>query len=179
MSLSLILGHKDLEKWLEYYKSLGYRYMSSNDAMFDDLFEKSWFQDPLIREIMDKVDNIDRVNGSALHNRITGDTHAPQRLSTGCKTTILVYKFPKVIFRARMGDNCTPFIEKIASRQDVILHSCYVHSYRFQFISEIYFVNFDKTVYNWLELMNGYTPFEYFEKHGCEMPPGYMDSCYE
>lgn len=92
---------------------------------------------------MSVIDIIDRVIGSALHNRVTGDTHAPDKLSTGCKTVILIYKFPQFLFRARMGDNCIEFLEELAVNRDIVVVSHYLHTIPFKFANEMHYINYD------------------------------------
>lgn len=160
MSLSLILGTKDFKSSLA-----GRKYVSGNDILFDTTVTESWFQEPFNIEVMRTIDNIDSIQGLAVHNRITGDTHSPRELSTGCKTVILINKYPDIVFRARFGDNCTPFIERIASKKDIIIHSRYIHRYDFTYIPEIKIINYgNKVVHSLEELGISYTPFEMYER---------------
>ena len=164
MSLSLILGTKDFEKYTK-----GHKYIAGNDDLFNTTVDESWLQEPFNIEAMQTIDNIDRIQGLAVHNRITGDTHSPRELSTSCKTVILINKYPDIIFRARFANNCTPFIERIASKKDIILHSRFIHKYDFIYIPELTILNYgNKVVHSLEELGLAYTPFENYERNRTE-----------
>lgn len=141
--LSIILGDKDKDKYLK-----GKEYVDYNDGFFDIEYKTEWFEDKFIREVLEKVDNIDLSQSSCVtfKNKITGDLHSYEKLSTSCKTVILIYKFPNVIFKARFGDNCCDFIERIASKRDVVLFSGYAHAYTFKYINEINYINYGVTL---------------------------------
>lgn len=54
-----------------------------------------------------------------------------------------MYKYPDVIFHARFGDNCTDFVERIASKNDITIRADYFHVYRFKYITAIKYLNYE------------------------------------
>lgn len=140
--LKIILGIKDAEKYLKDKK-----YVDYNDGLFDDEYSEDWFNDEFIRRALAEIDHIDlsKSSGTALKNSITGDIHSPRELSTGCKTIILIYKYSNVIFQARFGDNCTDLLEEIAANKDITIKSDYLHSFNFNKISKIEYINYGVT----------------------------------
>jgi len=138
--LSIILGCKDADTFLT-----GKQFVNYNDGLFDDEYTEEWFEDPFIRRVMNDIDHIDLSKSSAVSfkNSITGDIHSHKELSTGCKTLILIYKYPNVIFQARFGDNCTDLLEEIAANKDITIKSDYIHSFNFKHIKEINYLNYN------------------------------------
>lgn len=143
--LNIILGNKDSEKFLAQHKFVDY-----NDGLFDDEYTEEWFNDKFIQKILNEIDHIDlsKSTGTAFKNFITGNTHSQIELSTGCKTLILMYKYPDVIFQARFGDNCTDLVEQIATKNNITLKSDYLHSFNFKYIKEINYINYGLTAHN-------------------------------
>lgn len=138
--LTIILGFKDEEKYLE-----GKKFVDYNDGLFDDMYEEDWLQEHYVREVLKEIDHIDlsKSNGTAFHNFITGNNHSHKELSTGAKTLILMYKFPNVVFQARFGGNCTDLLEKLASQKDITIKDDYFHAYSFKYINEINYINYN------------------------------------
>lgn len=138
--LSIILGEKGSKEILGNKKFVDY-----NDGLFDDEYDSSWYDDKFIQQVLQDIDHIDlsKSNGITFVNSITGNIHSHKELSTGCKTLILIYKFPGVIFQARFGDNCTDLVEQIASKTDVIIKSDYLHSFNFKYVKEINYINYN------------------------------------
>lgn len=137
MGLTIILGKKDKEKYLKDKK-----YVDYNDGLFNTRCKESWFEDNFVKEILYKIDHIDKINGKAFHNYITNDTHAPEKLSTGAKTLILIYYFKDVIFEGRMGSNCTEFLERMTRDRDITIATGYAHHFSYKYISEINYINY-------------------------------------
>jgi hypothetical protein len=138
--LNIILGEKNQDIFLNCRKFVDY-----NDGLFNDIYEEAWFDDNFVKKIMNEIDHIDleKSKGTALTNYITGNTHSHRELSTGCKTLILIYKYPNVIFQARFGDNCTDILEQLAVNNDITIKSDYLHFFNFKYISEINYINYD------------------------------------
>lgn len=160
--LNIILGSYGRDK---YMKLFGNKFVDYNDGLFDDEFTEAWFQDPFVREVLEKIDHIDQIIGTALHNKITGHTHSPRELSTGCKTVILMYKFPEHIFQARFGDNCIELVEKLASTRDVTVVSGYMHTIQFKYIDEVHYINLGITCKSNSEIIEKVFPLFYEYDH--------------
>ncbi len=139
MGLKVILGEKNATKILSEYK-----YVDYNDGLFDEEYEKEWFNDPFIRKILKEIDHIDLDKSTAVSfkNSITGNIHSHKELSTGCKTLILMYKYPDVVFQARFGDNCTDLVEELAVNNDIVIKADYLHTFKLTKISEVDYINY-------------------------------------
>jgi hypothetical protein len=113
--------------------------------MFDEEYTEDWYRDEFVKRVMQDIDHIDitKSDGITFFNSITEERHTSKELSTGCKTIILIYMYPNVIFQARFGSNCTDLLEEIASKRDVIIKSDYPHAFNFKFIHEIEYINYN------------------------------------
>lgn len=149
--LKIILGDKDKEKYLNETN-----YVDFNDDMFNDEYKPEWFEDSFVRRVLETIDNIDIAKSSCVtfKNKITGDLHAHEKLSTGCKTVILLYKLPEYIYHARFGDNCTDFVEEIASKQDITIWAGYMHYFNFKYIDSIQYINYGITAHKPSDITN-------------------------
>lgn len=139
MGLKVILGERDATKILSEYK-----YVDYNDGLFDEEYEKEWFDDPFIRKVLKEIDHIDLDKSTAVsfRNSITENIHSHKELSTGCKTLILMYKYPNVVFQARFGDNCTDLVEELAVNNDIVIKADYLHAFKLNKISEVDYINY-------------------------------------
>lgn len=164
--LSIVLGDKQKEQTIALLKK---RHVTQIDEVFNANYIESWFEDPFIIEILDKVDNIDIIIGAALHNRETGDTHAPEKLSTGCKNVILIYKFPNILFQSKMGDNCIEFVERIAAKRDVVIVSDYLSTIRFKYIQEVKYLNYGIVCKDCLEILEKVSTLFFKDNHNFEI----------
>lgn len=162
MSLTIILGKKDREKYLE-----GHKYVDYNDGLFNTKCKESWFKDNFVKDILYKIDHIDKIDGKAFHNYVTGDTHAPEKLSTGAKTLILIYYYKGIIFEGRMGSNCTEFLEQMAMDRDIIIATGYMHHFEYKYIKEINYINYGVVSRSTKDLMTKIFPifYDYEQEH--------------
>lgn len=163
MSLKIILGGKDLDYWKASMPDR--KYMGSNDAMFDRYYKPEWFNDTIVQEAMHTASKIDISKSSPVmfYSTLTEQYVGIDKLSTGCKTLILAYKFPNLILRARMGDNCTDLMDLIASKVDVVLHSYYVHMFKFKHIKEIEYLNYGIKAHNAGDILDASMKFFNYE----------------
>ena len=93
-------------------------YKSYVSDYFDIVFDKDWFSDPYVVQIIKEIDNTVVNADLTLHNEILGGI-VPSQLSSGCKGLILVYKTDCKINGDRLGDNCWGRLMDIASKKDV------------------------------------------------------------
>ena len=88
---------------------------------FDYHFEEAWFDDPLVRQIIQDIDKSTVVMGCVIRSPVLG-IMPPQWLSNGAKTLILMLKEPWHEFNATsIGDNCGPWIIKIGHLHDITI----------------------------------------------------------
>ena len=86
---------------------------------FDYHFEEAWFDDPLVRQIIQDIDKSTVVMGCVIRSPVLG-IMPPQWLSSGAKTLILMLKEPEHEFYCtNIGDNCGPWIIRIGKMHDI------------------------------------------------------------
>lgn len=87
--------------------------------------DKSWFNIPMVKEIIKGIDNTIAVKDEYLESPVFGGM-SPDRLSTGCKAVILMLVQDRPVYATKCGDNCSPYILKIAEKKDITicLHHC-------------------------------------------------------
>lgn len=84
-----------------------------------------WFEDTNVIRFIKEIDNADVIKGEILMSK-AGNYFMSDKLSSGCKAVILMYKTNLHLYGSRCGDNCVPFILEIAEQKDVVitLHHC-------------------------------------------------------
>ena len=96
--------------------------------------KKEWFNRPDVKEVIKELDNTIAVKDEYLESPIFGGM-SPERLSSSCKTVILMYINPLCnVYASRCGDNCAPAIVRLAEKTDVIitLHHMMVFPEKFE-----------------------------------------------
>ena len=96
-------------------------YESYVSDYFDDVFKPEWFSDDVVRNIIKEIDDSEVVGPGKsvnIYNETLGNI-PPQYLSSSCKGLILLYKDDMKINGDRLGDNCVPWLLKIASTKDI------------------------------------------------------------
>lgn len=109
--------------------------ISNPGSTLRSMQQESWFQDSLAQEWIKTIDKMDVIQGFVLRDR-WGQIVPPDYLSNGSKSLLLMKfqdKYP--VYATRCGDNCIPFIERIANEKDihVVLHHCMHFSEGFKF----------------------------------------------
>ena len=88
---------------------------------FDYNFEEEWFDDPMVRQIVQDIDKSTVIMGCVIRSPVLG-IMPPQWLSNGAKTLILMLKEPWHEFNATaIGDNCASWIIKIGHLHDITI----------------------------------------------------------
>ena len=91
----------------------------NTSSYFSNTFQKTWLDDPYIRRMIKNVDKSEVIDDYLIKSKALGMI-APSQLSGGVKTLILTYFMPDKIFNASTcGDNCAPWILKIAETRKV------------------------------------------------------------
>lgn len=89
-------------------------------------YDPSWFQDPFVEKMMENVDHSGYKGGELIVSDTLGPI-APERLSGGLQTLILIYEKPKMIFDATScGPNCAKWLLEIGRREDVTVTLNYI-----------------------------------------------------
>lgn len=92
----------------------------SVDSWFRKLKTRDWFDDEFVKEIIKGIDNTIAVKDEYLESPIFGGM-SPERLSTGCKAVILMYMQDRPVYATKCGDNCSPYILKVAEKKDITI----------------------------------------------------------
>lgn len=80
--------------------------------------QESWFQDDVIKRIINHVDGATVVEGLVLRDR-DGNIIPPEYLSTGCKTAILIWEYPDLVFNVTYcGNNAFACVADICKHYD-------------------------------------------------------------
>lgn len=83
--------------------------------------DDKWFDDPFIKEIVYGIDCVTIESDFNMFSERFGMPCNYTTISTGSKNTILAYKTDFVINGDNLGDNCVPYILKIADSKDLII----------------------------------------------------------
>ena len=127
------------------------------DEYFNLNYEDNWLEDPLVRKMIQDVDNSTVLDGCVIDSPVLGKI-SPSELSGGVKALILMLKENRIVWATACGDNCAKWILKIAESKDltVTLH----HGMRFgEGPYEIMIMNTGKIVHNrqeWLDVVFDY-----------------------
>lgn len=90
-------------------------------AYFDRNKKEEWFCNPNVARIIKDIDKTDVIEGEILRSPVFG-IMSPDRLSQGCKATILLECCDGIdIYATRCGDNCVPDILEISNRKDITI----------------------------------------------------------
>lgn len=84
-----------------------------------------WFNDSNIIRFIKEIDHAKVIQDEIIMSE-EGKYFMSDKLSSGCKAVILMYKTNLHLYASRCGDNCVPFILEVANCKDVTitLHHC-------------------------------------------------------
>ena len=98
------------------------------NEFFDQLFENTWFDDPLVEEMVIDIDKTKHISGAVFDSPFLGII-PPQNLSHGVKALIYILKFENRLnqsYRSTMfGDNCIPWLCKLSETVDFSMYLCH------------------------------------------------------
>ncbi len=110
-------------------------------------YEKEWFEDPLVQEMMKDVDKSRYRDGDLIESEVLGPI-APSNLSGGLMTLISIYKNPELVFDATScGGNCAKWLLEIGKREDVTINLNYLMRLKELEPFEIFVVNEEKLIH--------------------------------
>lgn len=96
------------------------------DGYFHRNKEKDWFNRQDVKDIILGIDKTIAVKDEYMESPVYGGM-SPDHLSSGCKAVIMLAVLDNInIYATRCGDNCVPYILKIAEKKDITitLHHC-------------------------------------------------------
>lgn len=96
-------------------------------AYFDGYYEITWFDDPVIVSIAEKIDSVRHDYGDAFYSEVTG-RFSGRYLSGGAKVVILAYLglAPKIIPLSWLGENCFAVLGSVPVASKVVFYADYV-----------------------------------------------------
>ena len=136
-------------------------YVFSPDTYFKYNFEEEWFEDELVKEMVQDVDGSAVISAHAIDSPVLG-LIAPERLSGGVKALIIMYKEPELIVNASAcGDNCAKWILEIGKRQDLTIRLGYEMEFAEPF--DIYVKNSGNRISTYVDFLREFQEVEIFE----------------
>ncbi len=101
--------------------------LRSAQYRFNTVVKDSWFDDPLVREIVCAVDKNTHLFGKIFENAKWG-TVSSREFSGGVKGLLTIYKDthePRAFSSIMFGDNCVPWLGEISFLVDFTLELCH------------------------------------------------------
>ena len=124
----------------------GSKYIYNPDSYFDHWYDPNWLVKDLSKEIIKAVDKSEVIGPNLIQSPVFG-AMSPDRLSGGTKTLILIDNDDEHIFNAtHCGNNCAPYLLKIAENKDVTVTLEYIMDFGTDF--EIKILNTGNVVNN-------------------------------
>ena len=121
---------------------------------FDNTYLDKWLSDSFAKKIIKSVDKASVLSGRAIDSKALGVIPVTQ-LSGGTKTLLLMYNNHEKIFNASTcGDNCAPWILKIAGKlkKDITINLHHIMDFGDKEF-EIKILNNGMVVHNMAELV--------------------------
>ena len=89
------------------------------DLYFDNVYDESWLEDNLVKEMIFDVDGSRVVSNNCIESPILGQI-PPERLSGGVKALVVLYKMDEsYIDLIVCGPNCEKWLIEIAQKKDI------------------------------------------------------------
>ena len=126
-------------------------YIFNPDVFFNNSYEDEWIIDQESKAMIKDIDGSDVMGPRAIDSPFLGSI-STERLSGGVKTLILMKFDSDHIFNASAcGDNCAPWILKIAKEKDLTIRLGYLMDFGKEPF-EIEIININKVVTSMREL---------------------------
>lgn len=90
------------------------------DRFFDNVYYPEWFEDPLVKEMVEDIDQSKVLSGNCIQSPFLGQI-APERLSGGVKACICMWMMEEcpIIDLIVCGENCQPWLSKIFCERNI------------------------------------------------------------
>lgn len=150
--LKIVMGSENFDKYIKDKK-----FIEFPNAYFNTLKRSEWFKDQFVQEVIRDIDKAYVESGYAVHSIEYDEGYSVNDLSGGSKFLILAHTLRDNIYLATMGDNCTDFLERIAldyekQGRDLIVVANYIHIFKFNFIKDIEYINWNIVCHNWNDI---------------------------
>ncbi|EID83922.1 hypothetical protein MSI_26840 [Treponema sp. JC4] len=94
----------------------------NTSVFFKNVYEDEWLLEEDTKQMILDIDKSKVLSANAIESPVLGGI-PPTSLSGGVKTLILIAHMPDKIFNAsNCGDNCAPWLLKIAEKKDVTIN---------------------------------------------------------
>lgn len=115
------------------------------DDLIRDCIQPDVFNEPIIRDAMEDIEEIYKIEGLAFYSKRHG-VKSPESLSNGMKMLILCYynamgKHDCLLCSASMGDNCMKYLARLSLKYDFNISVDYY--LRVPFDEKLHFKDFD------------------------------------
>lgn len=102
----------------------------NTSVYFNYTYEDEWLTSDFAKEVIKKIDKSDVKGPHAVESPVLG-VISPEKLSGGTKTLLLMANDPEKVFNASTcGDNCAPFILKLAEKEGLDHQPAASHGFR-------------------------------------------------
>ena len=124
----------------------------NTEVYFKNTYQDEWIVDPFNMEMIRDVDSSEVLASGVIDSPVLGKI-PPERLSGGVKTLILIRELPeKVFYASACGDNCAPWLLRIAAQEDRTVNLRHIMDFGFGHF-DIHILNTDQIVHTMRELV--------------------------
>ena len=124
----------------------------NTSLFFKNTYESAWLEEDETKQMILDIDKSKVISAGAIESPVLGII-PPTNLSGGVKTLILINHVADKIFNAsNCGDNCAPWLLKIAQKKDVTVNLRHLMDFGTGDFT-IKIENTNKIVHNMLELI--------------------------
>lgn len=149
------------------------RYVYSAQSIFDAVMDRSWFDDPVVEQMVLDIDRTEHIKGSVFDSPWLGPI-SPRELSGGVKGLILVYKcfdIPRIFNSGIWGDNCCGWLRKLSFMVDYGIY--FVNSLNWEQNMEIMAQKWDAPDWNRRDFTNTDEVWDYYAETRDRVDPEY------
>ena len=124
----------------------------NTEVYFKNTYQDEWIVDPFNMEMIRDVDSSEVLASGVIDSPVLGKI-PPERLSGGVKTLILIRELPeKVFYASACGDNCAPWLLRIAAEEDRTVNLRHIMDFGFGHF-DIHILNTGQIVHTMRELV--------------------------
>lgn len=132
--------------------TIGKGFVWNPDKFFNYNYEKEWFSDKDVIDMVKSIDDSDVIAEGVIDSPYLGII-APQDLSGGVKTLIMMLKTDEKFNATACGDNCAEWILRLAQDKDIFINLRHIMDFGYGTF-KIHILNNDSYVYNMLEFLD-------------------------
>lgn len=102
------------------------------NSYFNIVFEREWFDDPMVRAMVKDIDNSEVIAGAVIDSPVLG-LISPRELSGGVKMLICMLKDPdetNIYYGTSCGDKCGKWMIEIGKLRDITVSFTHLMHFR-------------------------------------------------